>query len=165
MNVDVPEYVPAFGRIQGFLDICKEHNIPHELLLKDLGNTYDENKSAIQDIADYLNSKYTGKRKGIFLSNDTYANIFLNYLIRIYGSMPDDYCIVGFDNSPISTEAVIPTSTVGQQIDVIAKTAMEILVEQMTERKKRRPTFLSEPIHKTITPILINRETTFLPKK
>lgn len=165
INVNVPEYVPAFGRIQGFLDTCKEHNLPHELLLKDLGNTYEENKRTIQDIADYLDSKYTRKRKGIFLANDTYANIFLNYLIRLYGSMPDDYCIVGFDNSPISTEAVMPTSTIGQQIDVIANTAMEILVEQMNERKKRRPTSLSEPIHRTITPILLNRETTSLPKK
>lgn len=162
INVNVPDYVPASGRIHGFLDICKEHKLPHELILKDLGNTYKDNKKAIQSIADYIKTKYAGKRKGIFLANDTYANIFLNYLIQTYGSMPDDYCIVGFDNSPISTEAVIPTSTIGQQIDVIANTAMEILVAQMNERKKRRPTSLSEPIHKTITPILFNRETTTL---
>lgn len=164
INVNVPDFVPAYGRIKGFLDTCKDHNIAHELLLKDLGNTYEENKKAIKNIVDYLDSKYAGKRKGIFLANDTYANIFLNYLIHFHGSMPDDYCIIGFDNSPISAEAVIPTSTVGQQIDVIADTAMEILVEQMNERKKRRPVSLREPIHKTITPILINRETTAVPK-
>lgn len=160
VNVNVPDYIPAYGRIQGFLDTCKEHDIPHELLLKDLGNTYEENKESIQEIAEYLNHKYTGKRKGIFLANDTYANMFLNYLIRLYGSLPDDYRIIGFDNSPISSEAVIPTSTVGQQIDKIANTAMEILVEQMNERKKRRPASLSESIHRIITPVLVNRETT-----
>lgn len=165
VNVVVPDYVPAYGRIQGFLDICKEHQLPHELLLKDLGNSYNENKKAIQEIAEYLNRKYSGKRKGIFLANDTYANMLVNYLIQLHGSLPDDYRIIGFDNSPISSEAVIPTSTVGQQIDAIANTAMEILVEQMNERKKRRPSFPSEPIHKVIPPILFNRETTSSPDK
>jgi LacI family sucrose operon transcriptional repressor len=59
----------------------------------------------------------------------------------------------------ISKEAIIPISTVGQQIEVIANEAMELLVRQMDERKKRRPTPLAEPIHKVVTPILIRRET------
>lgn len=160
INVNVPEYIPSYGRIRGFLDTCKEHNIPYELLLKELGDTYEENKKSLQDIIDYLDQKYSGKRKGIFLANDTYANIFLNHLIRLHGCLPDDYRIIGFDNSPISGEAVIPTSTVGQQIDKIANTAMEILVEQMNERKKRKPVLLTKPIHKVITPILFNRQTT-----
>lgn len=74
--------------------------------------------------------------------------------------LPDDYQIIGFDNAPISNEAVIPTSTVGQQIDKIAQTAMEILVEQMNERKKRKPAVLTTPVHKVITPVLISRDTT-----
>ncbi|MBO5292828.1 MAG: substrate-binding domain-containing protein [Lachnospiraceae bacterium] len=160
INVNVPESIPAYGRIQGFLDTCKECNIPYELLLKDLGNTYEENRKALEKVAHYLDCKYIGKRKGIFLANDTYANIFLNYLIRLHGSLPDDYRIIGFDNSPISSEAVIPTSTVGQQIDKIADMAMEILVAQMNERKKRKPNLSGEPIHKVITPVLFNRKTT-----
>lgn len=68
--------------------------------------------------------------------------------------------MVGFDNSPISTESVIPISTVGQQIDRIAHEAVSLLVEQMNERKKRRPVPLKEPIHKIITPVLLRRSTT-----
>ena len=49
---------------------------------------------------------------------------------------------MGFDNSPISREAV------------------SLLVEQMNERKKRRPTPLEAPIHKVIPPVLIRWETT-----
>ena len=41
-----------------------------------------------------------------------------------------------------------------------AKTAMEILVEQMNDRKKRKPVISNEPVHKVITPVLISRETT-----
>lgn len=49
----------------------------------------------------------------------SYANILLNLLFRKYGKFPDDYKIAGFDNSSISSEAVIPINTVSQQIDVI----------------------------------------------
>lgn len=164
INVDVPKYIPAYGRIQGFVDTCRDCNLSYELILKDLGNSYQDNQKSIQEIASYLDKAYKGKRKGIFLANDTYANMFLNSLIRSYGSLPEDYQIIGFDNSPISNEAVIPTSTVGQQIDKIAETAMEILVEQMNERKKRKPVILTTPVHKVITPILINRNTTCIVK-
>ena len=160
INVDVPKNTPSYGRIQGFLDTCNEYNLSYELILKDLGDTYERNQQTLKETASYIDAKYAGKRKGIFIANDTYANMFLNSLIRSHGSLPDDYRIIGFDNSPISYEAVIPTSTVGQQIDKIAETAMEILVEQMNERKKRKPVIPKDPIHKVITPVLIKRETT-----
>lgn len=160
INVPVDKSTPSYGRIQGFLDICTEHTLPHELLLCDLGNTYQENLVEIRRLTDSLSDKYPGKRKGIFLANDTYANMMVNCLFQKYGSFPKDFNIIGFDNSPISSEAVIPTSTVGQQIDKIAQTAMQLLVEQMEERKKRRPVPLEEPIHKVIAPVLIERDTT-----
>ena len=84
----------------------------------------------------------------------------LNHLIQKYGQLPDDYKIIGFDDSPVSSEAIVPISTVGQQIDVIAQTTMELLVEQMNELKKRKPAPLQKPIHKKITPVLIRRQTT-----
>ena len=107
-----------------------------------------------------MEDAYAGMKKGVFLSSDTNANAFLNLLIRKYGALPDDFLLMGFDNSPISAEAVIPISTVGQQIDVIAYEAVSLLVQQMEERKKRRPVPLTEPVHKIIAPILIRRETT-----
>lgn len=45
------------------------------------------------------------------MPNDTHANILLNIIIKKYGCLPDRYKIVGFDNSPISKEAIIPIST------------------------------------------------------
>lgn len=94
------------------------------------------------------------------MANDTHANIMLNIIFREYGMLPDEFRLIGFDDSPIAEEAIIPTSTVGQQIDKIAYEAVEILVSQMNERKKRRPKPQTELIHKNITPILIRRETT-----
>lgn len=160
INSDVPSSVPSYGRIKGFSDICEQHNIKHELILTDLGNTYKEAQQRVSDVFSIIKEKYPHVRKGIFMANDTHANIFLNLLMREYGCLPDEYRIVGFDDSPIASEAIIPITTIGQQIDKIAYEAMNLLVSQMNERKKRKPAPQTELIHKVITPILVRRDTT-----
>lgn len=160
INSRVSESIPASARIRGFEDLCKERGMPYELILKNMGYTYEESRSIIYDLVDEITARYPGRKKGIFISNDTHANIFLNRLIQLNGGLPDDYKLVGFDDSPISRESIIPISTVGQQIETIAREAMELLVMQMNERKKRLPQPLEAPIHKTITPILVRRQTT-----
>lgn len=160
INSDVPSETPSYGRILGFQDICKEQKLEHELILKDLGNSYQETVVQLQQIYHYIKNKYPTQRKGLFMANDTHANIMLNTIFREYGTLPDEYRIVGFDDSPIASEAVIPISTVGQQIDRIAYEAVELLVNLMDERKKRRPKPQTELIHKNVTPVLIRRETT-----
>ncbi|MCI8268295.1 MAG: LacI family transcriptional regulator [Lachnospiraceae bacterium] len=160
LNQQVSKTTPGYQRIQGFLDICQEHNLPHKLILTSFGRTYEENEKRLGKILQEMEEGYQGKKKGIFVSNDTHANILLNLLIRKYGRLPEEYRIVGFDDSPIATSAIIPISTVGQQIEKIAFQAMELLVMQMNERKKRRPAPLKEPIHQVVTPVLRRRNTT-----
>lgn len=160
INSNVSPEVPSYGRIKGFQDVCEKKSLPYEMIFTDLGSTYEETSKKIKKIFQNIEEKYPDKRKGVFLSNDTHANIFLNQIIQKYGKLPKTYQIVGFDNTTISAEAVIPISTVGQQINVIAQNAMELLVMQMNERKKRRPMPLKEPIHKVVTPVLIRRDTT-----
>ena len=160
VNVPVPKQVPAYNRIRGFEDTCIEHHVPYELMLQDLGSTYETTYEAIKKVFVKIDNAYPGKKKGVFLANDTYANIFLNLVFQKYGTLPEEYQIMGFDNSPIANEAIIPISTIGQQIDQISKTALEHLIVQMNEMKQRQPVPLSEPIHKQITPVLIRRNTT-----
>lgn len=111
----------------------------HEVILQNLGNSYRETVNCLREIFDYMKKKYPGKNKGLFMANDTHANIMLNLTFREYGTQPDEYRIIGFDDSPIAEEAVIPISTVGQQIDKIAYEAIALLVEQMNERKNTVP--------------------------
>lgn len=151
---------PAYGRIRGFLDICREKKLNHRLIYVERGNSFEEMQESLGEVFRELDTSYSGMKKGIFVSGDTRANILLNFLIRKYGFLPNDYRIVGFDDSPISREAVIPISTIGQQIDRMAYEAVSLLVEQMGERRKRKPVPLQEPVHRVITPILIRRETT-----
>lgn len=160
VNADLPDTLPTYGRIRGFVDTCEEFHFPYELILTDLGNTFEENRAGILKLLETLEQKYPNEKKGIFMPNDTHANVLLNLLFQKYGKLPESYRLLGFDNSPISREAVIPTSTVGQQISVIAGTAMELLSSMMEERKKRRPEPLKEPVHKIIPPELIRRQTT-----
>ena len=160
INSPTAPEIPAYGRIQGFLDICEAKHLKHRIIYKALGNTYEQMQKSLSEILDELDTAYPNQKKGIFISSDTHANVFLNLLMKKYGTLPDDYLIVGFDDSPISREAVIPISTVGQQIDKLAFEAVSLLVEQMNEQKKRKPEPLTEPVHKVITPILLRRETT-----
>ena len=155
VNADIPSTSPASGRIRGFVDTCQENHLPYELILTDLGNTFEENQTRIMKLVDTFEQKYPNQKKGIFMPNDTHANVLLNILFQRHGKLPESYRLIGFDNSPISREAVIPTSTVGQQISVMADEAMKLLASQMNERKKRRPQPLKAPIHKIIAPKLI----------
>ncbi len=160
INSPCSEAIPASGRIWGFTGFCEEHGLRNKLILREFGHVHEDVKAQMTDVLELLETAYSGLKKGIFVSSDTLANILLNLLFRKYGKLPDDYLIVGFDNSLISREAVIPISTVGQQIDRLAYEAVSLLVEQMEERKKRKPVPLKEPIHKIITPVLYRRETT-----
>ena len=160
INSMVSKDVPAYARIQGFLDICKEYNIKHELIIRELGHSYEEINACMFEVYEYIKKKYPNQKKGLFLSNDTYANSILNIIFREYGMLPDEYRIIGFDDSPIAVSAIMPISTIAQQINKIAYEAMALLVVQMDERKKRRPKPQTELIHKNIMPALIRRKTT-----
>ncbi|MCI6091847.1 substrate-binding domain-containing protein [bacterium] len=160
INSPTAKSVPSYGRLQGFLDLCEERQLNYKTYVREMGHSFESTYDVLFSIVEELEQEYQGMKKGIFISNDTHANVLLNILFRKYGFLPDDYLIIGFDNSPISREAVMPISTIGQQINTIAGEAVSLLVDQMTERKKRRPHLQEKPVHKIITPILLRRETT-----
>ncbi len=159
---DAPDFTstPAHRRIDGFSDVCSEHKVPHEVIFAEFGHDYLSNAQKMDELFRSIEETYPTQKKGVFLTNDTYAKMFLNELFRKYGKLPDTYELVGFDNSPDSIESVIPITTIDQRINQIAVTAMEMLVEQMNEMKKRRPNPQKEPQHKIITPALLRRDTT-----
>lgn len=159
-NADFPKTIPAYKRIQGFQDFCETNGLEHRIMIRDFGANFEENNAEIAKLLQEIEETYAEKKVGIFMPNDTHANILLNLIIRKYGTLPERYKIIGFDNSPVSREAIFPITTVGQQMDKIAQEAVELLSLQISERKKRRPKPLAAPIHKVLTPILIRRETT-----
>lgn len=160
INSPVSPDIPAYGRLQGFLDTCSKKQLNHQVIYQEPFTHYETLQNGLRHILSQLEETYAGQKKGLFVSNDTYANILINLLVKKYGRLPDDFLIVGFDDSPIAAESVIPISTVGQQIGQIAKEAVSLLVQQINERKKKTPDVCDTPTHKVVAPILIERETT-----
>ena len=158
INTPTAENIPSYQRILGFQDFCRDHQIKHEIHILDVGFSMQTVLSAIIPLFQELEEKYPTERKGLFFSNDTIANFFLNLLIRRFGNLPDTYRIVGFDNSPIAEKSIYTLSTVGQQIDKIAQEAVSLLVQQIRDRKKGKHP--DKPVHKVVTPVLYRRETT-----
>lgn len=160
INSPTDPRIPAYGRITGFQDYCQEHGLRHEVLLRDVDRSHERDQAILQNVIHVLEEQYQGQRKGIFLSNDTLANTFLNLLFRKYGQLPDDYLIMGFDNAPTSRESIIPISTVGQQVDQLAYEAVRLVVDQINARKEGKPLHGKKPVHRIISPVLIPRATT-----
>ena len=160
VNSSLSETMPSYGRIRGFSDTCAELSLEHQIFSRELGSSYEQMEDSIHEFFNTVDTLYPSRRKGIFMPNDTYANIFCNLLFRKYRTFPEEYCVVGFDNSPVSRNSMIPISTIGQQIDLIAASAVEILDDQIKQRKAGTADKNQGLIHKVIPPVPVVRETT-----
>ncbi|MDO4651064.1 MAG: LacI family DNA-binding transcriptional regulator, partial [Eubacteriales bacterium] len=100
VNTPTKPDIPAYQRIVGFQDFCKEHHIPHAIYIRPMGDSYSATSSVMEVLIEDLEKRYPDKRKGLFFADDTRANCFLNLLLRRYQTLPSSYKIIGFDNSP-----------------------------------------------------------------
>jgi LacI family sucrose operon transcriptional repressor len=161
LNTPTQSDVPGFGRVQGFIDTCNEHSLDYRILQYNMANDYESMAESVkQTLNNYVIDSYPGKRKGIFCLSDTCAIIVENNLIKKYGFLPDDYRIIGFDNTPASMESVLPITTIGQQADVMVDTAMQMLIEQIERKNSDSSAFPGKPVHRVIPPKMIIRDTT-----
>ena len=160
VNTPTPETIPAYKRILGFRDYCRENSLRHEIIFLDGDVSFTAISPAVEKLLERIETQYPGQKKGLFFSDDTRAHSFLNHLVRKYNSLPDSYRLVGFDNSPISRESIYPISTVDQQIPLIAHEAVTMLVSLIDEAKKGTARSLSSIRHKTVPTVLYQRDTT-----
>ena len=168
LHINTPTNVltPAYQRIVGFQDYCDKHHLPNEVIVRSMGNEYGKILPVMTSLFDNIEAWYKGKKVGIFFADDTRANCFLNLLVRKYKTLPPNYKLVGFDDSPIATEAVYSLSTVGQKTEIIAREAVRMLIGEIRARKEaKNGQELSKPQHKVIMPALIKRESTELENK
>lgn len=160
INNDISPLIPAYGRIQGFIDSCQQKNLPHNLILETFSDDYAEAYQKLDELYHRIKLQYPQKKKGIFFCNDTYANIFVNILVKNGEKIPEEYQIIGFDNSPDSTSAIIPITTISQDIHSIAQNAIDLLTKQIHFNKYSKND-CSEPLsHIIVQPSLIERDTT-----
>ncbi len=160
VNTPTPETIPAYNRILGFRDYCRENDLRHEIIFLDGDVSFTAISPAVEKLLDELENRYPGQKKGLFFSDDTRAHAFLNRLVRKYNTLPDSYRLVGFDNSPISRDSIYPISTVDQQIPLIAREAVTMLVSQIEEAKKGTARSRETIRHETVPAVLYQRDTT-----
>lgn len=161
LNSPTASDIPAFGRVRGFVDTVQSFGKPHTFLEYKMDSEYETMVNSIEKIMkEKIINRFPGRRKGIFCLSDSSAIVVLNYLFRTYGKLPEDYRLVGFDNTPGSKEAVLPLSTVGQQVDILVDTAMSILMDEIRRSKDESLFSHKDPVHAIIPPRLISRETT-----
>ena len=157
--IDIPVYpeTPAYNRLVGFQTVCRDKNLPNELYIQELGSGIENNYQNIGRIIDAIEMRHSDQKVGIFCANDTFAVLVEKYYFQRYHILGRHYCLVGYDNSSIATEAIVPFSSVGQQTDVIARETMEMLIGQIKKRRKDPECPL--PVeHKVVTPILQRRD-------
>ena len=149
--------IAAYDRIRAFENVCNENDKEPHCYFKDFNESYDDVYKEIVNIYEDIERNFPNCKKGVFLSNDIYANIFLNILVLHGKKIPGEYEIIGFDNSPISNQSIIPITTVGQDLDLIVNTAMDMLIKHINCRKEKIPYDIE---HVNIETKLIKRKTT-----
>ncbi|MBQ1492693.1 MAG: LacI family DNA-binding transcriptional regulator [Blautia sp.] len=159
LNTPTAKNVPAYERLVAFQEYCSLHELPHQVFIQESGQSPALVQKDMEVAFQKIEASYAGKKKGIFLSDDTRANAMLNQIVRKYGALPEEYRLVGFDNSPISESAIYPITTVSQQIPLMAQEAIRLLSE-LIKIKKESPDKPLPLIHKVVAPQIFIRETT-----
>lgn len=157
INSNVAKEIPSYGRIDGFKSSCKASGVKYELFLESFSDSYKETYDLLFNIYLAIKQKYPGIKKGIFMSTDTSANILLNILVQNNEAVPSEYEIIGFDDAPIAEQAIIPLTTIKQNISEMSQCAMQLLNNQIEMKATNTPAQLS---HIICQPTLIERNTT-----
>lgn len=145
----------------GFTDSCLQSQLKNELFLYPFTDVYEDTYNILYGLYRDIKKKYPTQKKGFFFCNDTYANIFLNILFINHESIPDEYELIGFDNSPNSPQAIIPITTIGQNITALAQNAIESIAQQI-DSINSCSSVQTAINHIIIPPTLIERQTTSL---
>lgn len=151
--------IPAYQRIQAFYDVCKKYKLPNKVYYRDIIANTQKLYLVLDEVCEEISKDFPDKRVGIFATNDTVANILVNCLLRRGIKIPEQYEVIGFDNSPICEESILPITTVAQNAPKIVSNCIDLLQQQINSQKKD-PDTLPDPKHIVIKPKLILRSTT-----
>lgn len=118
------------------------------LLKNDLTDTYlPQATEAMNKLVQHITTKYTGKKIGVFCSNDDIASLFERQCLKNNIDIPNTIELIGYDNSPVSNYAVHPITSIDQNISLMAQIAIQSLENYM-------------PYESMVPASLIEKETT-----
>ena len=160
INSPISEEIPSIDRIKAFENICLDKNIEHMVFYEVFNNDISDTTSKLFNILKKIEAKYNGKKIGVFLSNDTLANYFIKILVKNNKSIPDDYEVIGFDDSPAAIESFIPLTSIKQDVNKITQNTLSILTEGIKINRKNKKGCLRVNKHVVIDPTIVKREST-----
>lgn len=118
---------PSFKRIVGF-EFSVKDTLHETIIREELTDPYSEGASTTMSaVLDNLLEKYPNKKIGVFCSNDDIANMLQRDCIRKRVRIPEDLEIIGYDNSPVSDNAIYPITSIDQNIPLMAEIAVNSL--------------------------------------
>ena len=117
-----PQYrYSARARYQGYLDVCREHDLPEQTVACD----YDFNQGIA--MTEELLQKYPDV-DGIIACNDIVAISTYKVLYKKNISVPDRVQLIGFDDISFSTLLSPELTTICQPVKEMAEKAVELIV-------------------------------------
>ncbi|ABJ73137.1 LacI family DNA-binding transcriptional regulator [Lactococcus cremoris] len=121
----------AKERFKGYKDALKKNNISYNesshLLLSGLEENFTENLQAFLERTDQVDS--------FFAVNDTLAMKLFSSLKELGEKIPEDFKIIGFDDSPLAHYSSPTLSSVKQNTDKIAQFTVKNLIDFISSGK------------------------------
>jgi LacI family transcriptional regulator, sucrose operon repressor len=116
---------PSYKRILGFELLLQ--NLPYEKIIEpDLTNPFSDIAfEKMTKIFNEITASYPNQKIGIFCSNDNIANLLQKVCLINHVKLPEQIEIIGYDNAPISSMSTIPITSIAQNINLMAKIAVD----------------------------------------
>jgi len=138
----------AKTRYDGFVDTVTREKIPHVVVETDLnGFKYDQYGKIVENLF-----REHPDIDGVFASSDVIAAQVLKECRRLGKEVPKDVKVIGFDGIKLGEYITPGLTTIRQPIKEIAKTSVQLLIDQINGKEVQRENVL--PVK------LVEKETT-----
>lgn len=125
---------PSAQRVDGYLKALDEAGIPFDDALLRMGDLrYYGGEEQMKIIM-----KLPEPPTAVFACNDMMALGAIRTIREAGCSVPDDYSIVGFDNTPLSKYVTPQLTTISQPVKEMADLAVELLIEKIKIREDQK---------------------------
>jgi LacI family transcriptional regulator len=149
VTVDL-ELVQMKERLKAYHDCLENQNLPHDLVLT---LPYDEAKEGgIQQVTDFL--KNTTDLEAVFFATNYLGLLGLESIHRLGLKLPEDLAMICFDDHDVFRLYPPGITCIRQPAEEIAKTALELLMDQLGKSNTVSSTKIE------ISPSLVIRGTT-----
>lgn len=128
-------------RKKAYEDVMKEHN--KTPITYEVTSTFDvkNQQEVINRILDECPDV-----DGVFATNDLFAAGFINQARQRGKDVPRDIKVIGYDGTETCQSLLPELTTIKQPIEAIAKTAIEILIEEIENDFDKIPSKISLPV-------------------